>query len=105
MNPHDLPPPHAFERFHDESELARSALRRAVTAAWRTPEPEAVPAVLEAARLPMATAASAQVLATRLARQLRDRKSSAGRTGLVQNLLQEYALSSQEGIALMCLAE
>lgn len=105
MNLHDLPPPHAFERFHDESELARSALRQAVTAAWRTPEPQAVPVVLEAARLPPATAASAQALATRLARQLRDRKSSAGRAGLVQNLLQEYALSSQEGIALMCLAE
>ncbi len=31
--------------------------------------------------------------------------STGGRAGLVQGLLQEYALSSQEGVALMCLAE
>ncbi len=36
---------------------------------------------------------------------MRERKSAAGREGLVQGLLQEYALSSQEGVALMCLAE
>ncbi len=30
---------------------------------------------------------------------------SGGRAGLVQGLLQEFALSSQEGVALMCLAE
>jgi RHH-type proline utilization regulon transcriptional repressor/proline dehydrogenase/delta 1-pyrroline-5-carboxylate dehydrogenase len=30
---------------------------------------------------------------------------AGGRAGLVQGLLQEFALSSQEGVALMCLAE
>ena len=44
-------------------------------------------------------------LAQRIATQLRQRRSATGRAGLVQGLLQEYALSSQEGVALMCLAE
>ena len=37
--------------------------------------------------------------------EARERKTAAGRAGMVQGLLQEYALSSQEGVALMCLAE
>ncbi len=87
------------------SPLADTPLRRAITAAWRTPEPELLPALVAAARLPAATAQATQALARRLAQGLRERKASAGRAGLVQNLLQEYALSSQEGVALMCLAE
>ncbi|HZW75626.1 MAG TPA: bifunctional proline dehydrogenase/L-glutamate gamma-semialdehyde dehydrogenase PutA, partial [Caldimonas sp.] len=39
------------------------------------------------------------------AQTLRERPSGGGREGLVQGLLQEYSLSSQEGVALMCLAE
>ena len=83
----------------------RSQLRAAITAACRRPEPEAVPPLLAEARLEPAVAEAANALARRLAQTLRDRKSSAGRAGLVQGLLQEYALSSQEGVALMCLAE
>ncbi|MBC5766049.1 trifunctional transcriptional regulator/proline dehydrogenase/L-glutamate gamma-semialdehyde dehydrogenase [Ramlibacter albus] len=92
-------------RFFEPSALAASPLRQAITAAWRIPEPEAVAAVVKGARLPAAVAESTQALALRLAQGLRDRKAAAGRAGIVQNLLQEYALSSQEGIALMCLAE
>ena len=44
-------------------------------------------------------------VAFNLANSLRERKSSAGKAGIVQGLLQEFSLSSQEGIALMCLAE
>ena len=44
-------------------------------------------------------------LALRLARAVRERSADRGRAGLVQGLLQEFALSSQEGVALMCLAE
>ncbi|KAF1019285.1 MAG: Bifunctional protein PutA [Paracidovorax wautersii] len=40
-----------------------------------------------------------------IAAALRARKASGGKAGLVQGLLQEFSLSSQEGIALMCLAE
>src|SRR3954462_8435054 len=83
----------------------RSPLRAAITAAYRRPEPQAVPPLLDEARLPPATAAAAEELARRLAQTLRDRRSSGGREGLVQGLLQEYSLSSQEGVALMCLAE
>jgi RHH-type transcriptional regulator, proline utilization regulon repressor / proline dehydrogenase / delta 1-pyrroline-5-carboxylate dehydrogenase len=84
---------------------ARSPLRAAITAAYRRPEPEAIPPLLAEARLPQTTAAAAQALARRLAQTLRERKSGGGREGLVQGLLQEYSLSSQEGVALMCLAE
>ena len=46
-----------------------------------------------------------QCLAFDLAHSLRERKGSGGKAGIVQGLLQEFSLSSQEGIALMCLAE
>ncbi|WP_418646946.1 trifunctional transcriptional regulator/proline dehydrogenase/L-glutamate gamma-semialdehyde dehydrogenase [Thauera butanivorans] len=83
----------------------RSPLRAAITAAWRTPETRAVPWLLEQARLPPALATRSQQLALRIAGALRSRKASGGKSGLVQGLLQEFSLSSQEGIALMCLAE
>ncbi|MGE4240614.1 trifunctional transcriptional regulator/proline dehydrogenase/L-glutamate gamma-semialdehyde dehydrogenase [Ramlibacter sp.] len=109
MNPADpspsAPPPRAFERFFDASDHAATRLRRAVTAAWRLPEADAVRAIIEGARMPKDVTARTHALALRMARGLRARKASAGRAGIVQNLLQEYALSSQEGIALMCLAE
>ncbi len=95
----------AFEPFFPPSPLAMRHLRQAITAAWRLPEPEIVPLLLEGARLPTAQAAKVQALAVRIAGTLREREVSGGRAGRVQNLLQEYALSSQEGVALMCLAE
>jgi RHH-type proline utilization regulon transcriptional repressor/proline dehydrogenase/delta 1-pyrroline-5-carboxylate dehydrogenase len=55
--------------------------------------------------MPKAVASKSNQLARRIASTLRTRKTSAGLAGIVQNLLQEYALSSHEGIALMCLAE
>ena len=80
-------------------------LRAQITSACRTPEPDALPPLLEAARLDGDAATAAHTLAHRIATQLRNRKNATGRAGLVQGLLQEYALSSQEGVALMCLAE
>jgi len=94
-----------FERFIEPSPFADTPLRRAITAAWRKPEPQAVADILVGARLPQPVAVKVQELAQRIANTLRTRKASGGRAGLVQNLLQEYALSSQEGVALMCLAE
>jgi RHH-type proline utilization regulon transcriptional repressor/proline dehydrogenase/delta 1-pyrroline-5-carboxylate dehydrogenase len=92
---------------HDDISFApvRSPLRAAITAADRRPEPEAVPPLLDEARLSPAAAAAADALARQLAQTLRERRSGGGREGLVQGLLQEYALSSQEGVALMCIAE
>ena len=81
------------------------ALRRAITAATRMAEPEAVTQLLPAATLPAAQAAEVAAHAQRLVEQLRAQPASAGRQGLVQGLLQEFSLSSQEGVALMCLAE
>ncbi len=100
-----LPSPPADSPFFVPSALADTPLRRAVTAATRIPEPAAVAAVLPLARMPEDVARRAHALAAHIAQALRLRKASAGRAGLVQNLLQEYALSSQEGVALMCLAE
>jgi RHH-type proline utilization regulon transcriptional repressor/proline dehydrogenase/delta 1-pyrroline-5-carboxylate dehydrogenase len=80
-------------------------LREAITRAYRMPEPASVAGLVDIARLAPAQAAATQSLALRLASRLRERGSAAGREGLVQSLLQEFALSSQEGIALMCLAE
>lgn len=82
-----------------------TALRERVTQAYRLPEPEAVATLLPRARMEPQPAAQAQALALQIARLLRERKSATGRAGVVQGLLQEYALSSQEGVALMCLAE
>ena len=80
-------------------------LRAAITASTRTPEPDLLPGLLAAATLAPAQAQAAQVLAMRIARGVRERARASGRAGLVQGLLQEFALSSQEGVALMCLAE
>jgi RHH-type transcriptional regulator, proline utilization regulon repressor / proline dehydrogenase / delta 1-pyrroline-5-carboxylate dehydrogenase len=77
------------------------ALRAAIDVAYRAPETECLPKLLQAATLPLATKAKAHALARRLVEGLRDRPAA----GLVQGLMHEYALSSQEGVALMCLAE
>ncbi|HCY61882.1 MAG TPA: trifunctional transcriptional regulator/proline dehydrogenase/L-glutamate gamma-semialdehyde dehydrogenase [Oxalobacteraceae bacterium] len=88
-----------------ESILPQSVLRAAITGAYRRPEPEVVPMLLEQARLPAEQTSAADQLAYRLAENLRNQKSAGGRAGVVQGLLQEFSLSSQEGVALMCLAE
>ena len=85
--------------------LPQSVLRAAITAAYRRPEPEALPVLLEQARLSPEKAEATHALALGIAEKLRNQKSAGGRQGLVQGLLQEFSLSSQEGVALMCLAE
>ncbi len=79
----------------------QTVLRAAVTAAYRRPETECVPTLLSQAKLPPQLSAAAQQTARMLATRLRSKRTR----GIVETLLQEYALSSQEGIALMCLAE
>ena len=80
---------------------APNALRRAITAATRRAEPACVAPLLAAARLPVELEAPVAALARSLAEGLRRK----GRGGAVESLVSEYALSSQEGVALMCLAE
>ena len=75
--------------------------RAAVTEAYRRPEPDCLPPLLDAARLHPPQRAAAEALATRLITALR----AKGTRGPVEGLVREYSLSSQEGVALMCLAE
>lgn len=88
-----------------EQILPQSVKRAAITAAWRRAETDALPLLLDLARLPEALATKTHELAAKLAGALRAQKNAGGRAGMVQSLLQEFSLSSQEGIALMCLAE
>ncbi|WP_245896286.1 trifunctional transcriptional regulator/proline dehydrogenase/L-glutamate gamma-semialdehyde dehydrogenase [Ottowia oryzae] len=83
----------------------QTPLRAAITAATRLPEAEALAPLLARAQLGPAQAEGAHALAFQLAQALRQRKRAVGRAGLVQGLLQEFSLSSHEGVALMCLAE
>ncbi|EEG87492.1 Ribbon-helix-helix protein, CopG family [Proteus penneri ATCC 35198] len=83
----------------------QSVLRSAITSAYRTPETQAVPMLLQQATLPENEAQATHKLAYSIAEKLRNQKNGVGRSGLVQGLLQEFSLSSQEGVALMCLAE
>ncbi len=84
-----------------QSVQRQDALRARITAAYRRPEPECLPPLIEAATLPPDHAAAA----ARTARALVEALRAKGRRGLVESLMQEFALSSQEGVALMCLAE
>ena len=102
-HPADAAPPAPFAAFTPA--LNRAASRAAITAATRTPEPELMPGLVELARQSPADAEATQALAMRIAANVRNRARDSGRAGLVQSLLQEFALSSQEGVALMCLAE
>lgn len=90
--------------FHDFAQgvLPQNVLRARVTAAYRRPEPECLPLLLTQASLPQAASDRAAALARRLVETLRDK---AAKGGGVEALIYEYSLSSQEGVALMCLAE
>nr|WP_314876882.1 trifunctional transcriptional regulator/proline dehydrogenase/L-glutamate gamma-semialdehyde dehydrogenase [uncultured Pseudomonas sp.] len=103
----ELQPEHSHQCFLEfaESILPQSVLRAAITSAYRRPEQEMVPMLLEQARLTTAQAEATNKLASGIAEKLRNQKSASGRAGIVQGLLQEFSLSSQEGVALMCLAE
>jgi proline dehydrogenase len=81
------------------------AQREAIRHLTRAPEPDCVAALLPDATWPTDWQATTRGLALALSAQLRERPQAHGREGLVQSLMQEFALSSQEGIALMCLAE
>src|SRR4051794_24460034 len=77
------------------------SLRAAITAAYRRPEPDCLAPLLDLACMPNDAAAKVSATARRLVEALR----SKTRQGGVEGLIQEYSLSSQEGVALMCLAE
>jgi RHH-type proline utilization regulon transcriptional repressor/proline dehydrogenase/delta 1-pyrroline-5-carboxylate dehydrogenase len=76
-------------------------LRDAITAATRRPEPECLPPLLEAATFPARVTEAAEALARDLVLAMRAKGGGSG----VEGLIQEFSLSSQEGVALLCLAE
>jgi len=80
------------------SDDARAELR----AAWRRDEPAALRPLVAAARLPPAEAERALARARAWATRARARLRAHGG---IDALVQEYDLSSEEGVLLMCLAE
>jgi len=81
--------------------LEETPLRRAITAVYREAETTCVPRIVEQARLNPTIAEKTTKLATKLAEGLRESANGSG----VEGLIQEFSLSSQEGVALMCLAK
>ncbi|WCT72427.1 trifunctional transcriptional regulator/proline dehydrogenase/L-glutamate gamma-semialdehyde dehydrogenase [Sphingomonas naphthae] len=79
----------------------QSASRQAITAAYRRDEAESMAPLLDQATLPDPQRTAIAATARRLIEALRAKKSRGG----VEALVQEFALSSEEGVALMCLAE
>jgi RHH-type proline utilization regulon transcriptional repressor/proline dehydrogenase/delta 1-pyrroline-5-carboxylate dehydrogenase len=77
-------------------------LRDAISAAYLADEDSIVDRRIAEATLSPAEAATAHRLAVDLVTKIRNDKS---RGGGVDAFMQEYALSSEEGVALMCLAE
>ena len=83
----------------------KSELEVEINTAWRRAETDCVQNLLDHSKISDEMNQRIHELAFDLAHTLRERKSGSGKAGIVQGLLQEFALSSQEGIALMCLAE
>lgn len=79
----------------------QTPLRVAITKAYRRAEPECIAPLIEAATLPEPVRADAESTARALIAALRKEGTRSG----VEALVQEYTLSSEEGVALMCLAE
>jgi RHH-type proline utilization regulon transcriptional repressor/proline dehydrogenase/delta 1-pyrroline-5-carboxylate dehydrogenase len=77
-------------------------LRRAISSAYLADEEAIVAERIRAARLSDTEAAATAALARKLVLALRE---TSGKRGGIDAFMQEYALSSEEGVALMCLAE
>lgn len=107
MTPQGVPSPQAVQTpvrpFEDFAGAAKTAsgLRRAITSAYRRPEPACLVPLLDAATVTGAQKEAIRDTARQLVLALRAKPKGAG----VEGLVHEYALSSQEGVALMCLAE
>jgi RHH-type proline utilization regulon transcriptional repressor/proline dehydrogenase/delta 1-pyrroline-5-carboxylate dehydrogenase len=91
-----------FEALQDEVLQTPTPLRLAITQAYRRDEQEAVRWLLSQIKSDPVSRLSAQSLAYKLVEHLRSERASASG---VDALMHEYSLSSNEGIALMCLAE
>jgi RHH-type proline utilization regulon transcriptional repressor/proline dehydrogenase/delta 1-pyrroline-5-carboxylate dehydrogenase len=88
-----------FAALQAEIKKAQSALRAAITGAYRRDEATAVHWLLAQGARPNGEAAP---LAHKLVSQVREKRT---RSSGVDALMHEFSLSSEEGVALMCLAE
>lgn len=79
-----------------------TVLRDAVSASWLVDENQHVKLLLQASGLDEAQREHIQARAIELVKKVR---SSAENAGLMEAFMQQYDLSSEEGIVLMCLAE
>lgn len=79
----------------------QSALRQAITSAYRLSEPDCLKPLLEVASVDRELGERIGDTARMLITALRAKHKGSG----VEGLVHEYSLSSQEGVALMCLAE
>lgn len=86
-----------FKKEHEQTPL-----RDAITNAYRMDETDSLKALVETASLPPDATQRIKTMATRLVSYTRTERKKLG--GL-DAFLHEYDLSSEEGIALMCLAE
>lgn len=80
----------------------RHTLRVKIDQAWLAPEADSLEGLLPLAKLSERENAAVIKLATELVTQVREQPHA---TGTMETFLQEYELSSQEGVVLMCLAE
>ncbi|WP_417622477.1 trifunctional transcriptional regulator/proline dehydrogenase/L-glutamate gamma-semialdehyde dehydrogenase [Parasphingorhabdus sp.] len=76
-------------------------LRSAIAVAYRRPEADCIPPLIEEARVSDTERKAIAETAHELVKSMRKK----GRGGGIEGLVKEYSLSSQEGVALMCLAE
>jgi len=88
-----------FDALQAESRREQTPLRAAITAAYRRDETAAVEWLLAQGA---AAPADAYMLAHRLVSAVREKRT---RSSGVDALMHEFSLSSEEGVALMCLAE
>ena len=88
-----------FDTFQAEIKQEQAPLRAAITAAYRRDETKAVQWLLAQGARP---SADAKPLAHRLVSNVRTKRTRASG---VDALMHEFSLSSEEGVALMCLAE
>ncbi|MGE5622352.1 MAG: trifunctional transcriptional regulator/proline dehydrogenase/L-glutamate gamma-semialdehyde dehydrogenase, partial [Bacillota bacterium] len=91
-----------FAALHDEVLQNATPLRAAITAAYRRDEREAVQWLLSQARDNAIAHSRIQALASDLVQTVRAKRTRASG---VDALMHEFSLSSEEGVALMCLAE
>jgi RHH-type transcriptional regulator, proline utilization regulon repressor / proline dehydrogenase / delta 1-pyrroline-5-carboxylate dehydrogenase len=88
-----------FDALQREVKQDQTPLREAITAAYRRDESEAVQWLLAQGA---SANADAYMLAHRLVSSVREKRT---RSSGVDALMHEFSLSSEEGVALMCLAE